>query len=186
MLKYVQGKDGVPKVSDTCSAHNDFFDKYSIDSLSVDTRTCASCLKCSCNYSRIGSQEKLESEYLKNHIKFVDGKFFCNYLYRSELSKLPLIDNSRSALLAAQRNSKQIAKLPMADQQAFNKNLEAAREMDALENWDKVMLRYPGLAKLPQRFVPGSHAYSGKEATTKLRPIWNSSSSTGQHDPLTF
>ena len=45
------------------------------------------------------------------------------------------------------------------------------------------MLRYPGLAKLPQRFVPGSHAYSGKEATTKLRPIWNSSSSTGEHDP---
>ena len=87
------------------------------------------------------------------------------------MSKLPLIDNSKSALLAAQRNSKQIAKLPREDQEAFNKNLEAAREMDALENWDKVMLRYPGLAKLPQRFVPGSHAYSGKEATTKLRPI---------------
>ena len=85
--------------------------------------------------------------------------------------------------MSAKRNSRQIEKLPQEDQITFNKNLEAARDISALESWDRVMNQFPGLSDLPQRFVPGGHAYSGKEASTKLRPIWNSSSTNGKYDP---
>lgn len=86
-LNYVQGKDGVPRIADTCNAQDEYFNKFSIDSIPIDTRSCPSCLKCPCNYSRVSSQEQLESDYLKNNIEFIDGKFYCKYLYRSDLSK---------------------------------------------------------------------------------------------------
>jgi len=57
--------------------------------------------------------------------------------------------------------------------------------MQALEPWDIVVKRFPELAGMAQRFVPGNHVYSGKgeEATTKVRPVFNHSQSQGEFDP---
>ena len=184
-LNYLEGADGLPRVAETSPPQEEFFGKYSINGLPVDTRTCTSCLKCPCNFNNVSAQEALEADYLKGNIKFTDGKFHCKYLYRSDLADLPLIDNSGSAFKAALRTSSAISKLPLADRDAFNKNLEGARAMDALEPWDRVLKRHPELSKMPQRFVPGNHAHSGKgeQATTKVRPVFNSSITQGHFDP---
>ena len=98
------------------------------------------------------------------------GKMEVSYLSRGDTDTSSRVDNKHIALNQAKTTFNRLLKLPADDQASFNSNLQKAIDMDALQDWRRLLRENPTLIDMEDRYVIGSFSYSGKSSSTKVRP----------------
>ena len=142
---------------------------------------CRACQTCKEETDRMADQDLLEYDALKQTVSFdkENGRYKGDFLYVEDKVK-ELRDNAEYAKKSSENLFKKLHKLPAQSVKDFDDAVECAKEMGALKRVSEVVGLNDGL---PRRYIPVNFAFSGKEATTKIRNTYNCGWSGGVCDP---
>ena len=142
---------------------------------------CRACKTCKEETDRMADQDLLEYDALKQTVSFdkKTGRYKGDFLYVEDKVK-ELKNNADYGRKSSENLFKKLHKLPPQSVTDFDDAVECAKEMGALKRVSEVEGLNDGH---PRRYIPVNFAFSGKEATTKIRNTYNCGWSGGVWDP---
>jgi hypothetical protein len=142
---------------------------------------CRACTTCKEETDRMADQDLLEYDALKQTVSFdkETGRYKGDFIYVEDKVK-ELKGNADYAKKSSENLFRKLHKLPAESVKDFDDAVECAKEMGALKRVREVKGINNGH---PRRHIPVNFAFSGKEATTKIRNTYNCGWSRGAWDP---
>ena len=142
---------------------------------------CRACDTCRAQTDRMADQDLLEYDALRKTVGFdkENGRYKGDFLYVEDKVK-ELKNNADYGRKSSENLFKKLHKLPAQSVKDFDNAIECAKEMGALKRVSEVEGLNDGH---PRRYIPANFAFSGKEATTKIRNTYNCGWSRGTWDP---